>query len=209
MRNVRYLVHLFGLVALVAAGTSCGSIARQGRSPVYLVVDKLEGRRGGLASATFGSPVASDVVTNVTSPAPCTTVSPCPTVFADNGQVTLRAQLKDPLSPVDPTPTNDVTITRYHVAYRRSDGRNTQGIDVPFAFDGATTGTVRIGSTATLPFELVRIVAKEETPLVNLTQSPTVVTTIADVTFYGFDQAGNAITVAGLIQVDFGNFGDF
>jgi hypothetical protein len=35
------------------------------------------------------------------------------------------------------------------------------------------------------------------------------VTTIAEVTFYGRDQAGNDMTVSGLVQVNFGNFGDF
>jgi hypothetical protein len=102
-----------------------------------------------------------------------------------------------------------VTITRYHVSYRRSDGHNTEGLDVPFAWDGATTGTVPVGGQLTLPFELVRIVAKEESPLVNLVSSASIVTNIVEVTFYGVDQAGNAVTVSGLIQVDFGNFGDF
>jgi hypothetical protein len=205
MRNVRFLV---GLATIMAASTSCGSIAQQGRSPVYLVIDSLTGQRGGL-DGDFGNPVPSDVVTNVTSPAPCTPVSPCPTVFSDNGRVTLRAAMKDPTSLTSPSTTNDVTIFRYRVTYRRSDGRNTEGVDVPFAFDGATTGTVRVGGQTDLPFELVRIVAKEESPLVNLASSLSIVTTIAEVTFYGRDQAGNNVTVTGLIQVDFGNFGDF
>lgn len=200
--------YFFGLAVIVAVSVSCGSVVRQGRSPVYLVIDSLQGQRGGL-NGTFGNPVPSDVVTNVTSPAPCSTTSPCATVFSDNGRVTLRAELKDPTSLTGPTPTNDVTITRYHVAYRRSDGRHLEGIDVPFAFDGATTGTIQAGTSTQLPFELVRIVAKEESPLVNLVASPTIVTMIAEITFYGSDQAGNAVRVTGLIQVDFGNFGDF
>ena len=35
-----------------------------------------------------------------------------------------------------------------------------------------------------------------------------VITTIAEVTFYGRDQVGNDVTVSGTLQVDFGNFGD-
>jgi hypothetical protein len=102
-----------------------------------------------------------------------------------------------------------VTVTRYHVTYVRSDGRNTQGLDVPFAFDAAVTGTIPAGGSAvTLTFELVRAVAKRETPLINLASTSTVVTTIANVTFYGRDQAGNEVTVSGLITVDFGNFQD-
>jgi hypothetical protein len=197
---------LFAIAALAAASASCGTVARQGRSPVYLVVDSLSARSGD--ESEFGSPLLSDVLTNVTSPAPCTPTSPCPTVFNDIGQANLRAELKNPLSTVAPTATNDVTVFRYHVAYRRSDGRNTEGVDVPFAFDGATTATIQVGSSTAVPFELVRHVAKEESPLVNLISSPTIVTTIAEVTFYGRDQAGNTVSIGGLIQVDFGNFGD-
>ena len=59
-----------------------------------------------------------------------------------------------------------------------------------------------------LAFELVRHVAKEESPLIQLTTSPTIITTIAQVTFYGADQVGNEVSVTGNIQIDFGNFGD-
>src|SRR4051812_16847751 len=121
MRNVSYFI---GCVAVVAASASCGSAVRQGRSPVYLVVDSLAGQRGGL-NGSFGTPVVSDVVTNVTSPAPCSATSPCPTVFSDLGKATIRGEFKDPATLVGPTPTNDVTLTQYHVSYHRSDGRNT------------------------------------------------------------------------------------
>ena len=35
-----------------------------------------------------------------------------------------------------------------------------------------------------------------------------IISTVADITFYGRDQAGNDVSVAGSISVDFGNFGD-
>jgi hypothetical protein len=196
------------LLAMLVAGISCGSVVRQGHSPVYLQVDSLAAQRGGL-SGPFTNPIASDVITNVTSPAPCTATSPCPTVFSDPGQVVLRGQLKDVTSPTGPTANNDVTITRYRVTYRRADGRRLEGIDVPYAFDGATTATVRVGAPTTLPFELVRVVAKKESPLVNLVNSASVVTMIAEVTFFGRDMVGRDVSVSGLVQIDFGNFGDF
>lgn len=178
MRNVK---HLIALLAVAAASTSCGP--RLGRSPVYLVVDLLEG--------ASGNPVSSDVMTNGT-------------FVADNARATLRAELKDPTN-LNPTPMNDVTVSQYHVRYRRSDGRNMEGIDVPFAFDGASTATVQVLGSTTLSFELVRAVAKTESPLAGLAGS---FTTIAEVTFYGRDQAGSAVTVSGQIQVDFANFQD-
>ena len=34
------------------------------------------------------------------------------------------------------------------------------------------------------------------------------ISTIAEVTFYGRDQAGNEISVTGLLSINFGDFGD-
>jgi hypothetical protein len=102
---------------------------------------------------------------------------------------------------------NSITITRYHVRYVRADGLQTEGVDVPYAFDGAATVTVS-NTASTVGFQLVRVVAKEESPLVQLKNSPSFITVIAEVTFFGQDQAGNEVTVVGKIQIDFGNFGD-
>ena len=122
-----------------------------------------------------------------------------------------RSSLKDvgsTTNPVTPTTNNDITITGYHVKYIRADGHNTQGVDVPYEFDGAATGTVSVGGTLSLGFTLVRNVAKEESPLVQLVSNPNIITAIAQVTFYGKDAVGNDVSVMGQIQVDFGNFGD-
>ncbi len=208
MRRMRYITQFIALAAIAAVSTSCGS--RQGQSPAFLIIDSLQGQAGG-GQGSLGVPLSSDVLTRVTTPAPCSPTSPCMVVFSDVGQATIRAALKNPGTadaPTSPSALNAITITRYHVSYRRSDGRNTQGLDVPYAWDGATTATVSVGASTAVPFELVRVVAKEETPLVNLITSATIVTTIAEVTFYGQDQAGNAVSVTGLIQVDFGNFAE-
>ena len=47
-----------------------------------------------------------------------------------------------------------------------------------------------------------------ESPLVELGSNAAIITTIAEVTFYGRDQVGNDVTVSGTMQIDFGNFGD-
>jgi hypothetical protein len=207
MRNATRLI---GLAALVAASVSCGDVVRQGSSPVYLVIDQLQGIKGGASAGSPSGFLTSDVVTNVTTPEPCTSATPCPTVFDDSGSVTLRAPLKDPgaTAPLSPTTNNEVTINRVHVEYVRADGRNTAGVDVPYAFDGAVTGTIGAGSSRTFDFELVRSAAKQESPLIQLRTSPTVLTVIARVTFYGADRVGNAISVTGQIQINFANFGD-
>ena len=199
------------LAALVAATVSCGDVSRQGSSPVYLVIDTLSATRGGGTGSTASSTLVSDVITNVTTPAPCTPATPCPTIFGDNGSVTLRAPLKNigTGTVLTPTTNNEVTITRVHVQYIRADGRNVEGVDVPYAFDGAATGTIPAGGTLTLGFVLVRNIAKAESPLAQLRTSPNIITSIAIVTFYGTDRTGNAISVTGQISISFGNFGDF
>ncbi len=208
MRNATRLI---GLVAVIAASVSCGDVVRQGSSPVYLVVDLLQGIRGATQLGTPGNPLLSDVITNVTTPAPCAPATPCPTIFNDLGTVTLRAPLKDTgsgASALAPTTNNEVTINRIHVEYIRADGRNTAGVDVPFGFDSAITGTIAAGGTLTLGFELVRSVAKQESPLVQLKQGSNIISAIARITFYGVDRVGNDIQTTGQIQVEFGNFGD-
>jgi hypothetical protein len=191
--------------ALAAASAGCGDVVRTGRSPVYLVIDSLAAAQGNHPSQ-LGGTLSSDVLTMVTTPAPCSESNPCPTVFNDIGQARLRISPKD--IGTAPSPNNDVTITRYRVVYRRTDGRNIPGIDVPFGFDGGVTGTVSAGGQLTLGFEIVRVSAKSESPLVQLIGSRNTINAIADVTFFGRDQVGNDVTVTGSISINFGNFGD-
>jgi len=191
---------------LAAAAASCGEVVRQGQSPVLLVIDRLEGSSGSTTPEPFSNPLYSDVLTRVTSPAPCTPEAPCYTIFSDAGRVTLRLIPKDITGP-EPSSNNAVTITRYRVRYIRADGRNTPGVDVPYGFDGAATGTVPADGDLDLSFELVRHVAKQEAPLATLVTDSSTISTLAEVTFFGRDQVGNDISVTGMIQVNFGNFG--
>jgi hypothetical protein len=202
------------LLAVVVPGllsVSCASdLTRTGRSPGYLIIDSLQAKSGADKGGEFGAPLLSDVITLVDQTVNGATVK-VPTVFDDPGQVNVRLAMKNPTSPTAPTEFNDVTITRYRVVFRRADGRNTPGVDVPFGFDGAVTATVRSdGVSAEFGFELVRHQMKEEPPLRNLQEAggARLISTIAEVTFYGRDQAGNEVSVTGSISVNFGDFGD-
>jgi hypothetical protein len=187
------------LAAVVAAASAgCGDVVRQGRSPAYLVIGKMFAASGA-APDERSDELSSDVVTNGG-------------VVEDLGIVDMRIALKDigqSASPTTPTPNNYITVTRYHVAYRRSDGRNTPGVDVPYAFDGASTLTVTESDT-TLSFVIVRIQAKLEPPLKNLRDGggSSAISTIADVTFYGRDQVGNDVSATGSISVNFADWAD-
>jgi hypothetical protein len=179
---------------LTTAAASCGSLQREGTSPSYLIIRALEGASGADATPKFGSSVNSDVTP----------------VFNDLGQVELALGLKDAGSantPTEPTTANFITIDQYHVSFTRTDGHNVQGVDVPYAFDGGLTGTV--SNATTLSFTLVRHQAKEEAPLRALGgANQIVISTIAEVTFYGHDQTGRPVSVSGKLSINFANFAD-
>jgi hypothetical protein len=80
-------------------------------------------------------------------------------------------------------------------------------VDVPYPFDGALTATVTTGEISA-GFTIVRNVAKLEAPLSALVNGNGLITTIAEVTFFGHDQTGREVSVVGRITIDFGNFGD-
>lgn len=202
---------LIGAVATSAVLAGCGGdFARDGKAPARLVIMSLQGAAGAKPSE-LGSFVLSDVLTMVTTGGVCSKDNPCPSRFNDVGSVEMRLQLRDignPAAPSSPSPLNAVTIERFHITYRRSDGRNTPGVDVPYAIDGVTTATIPADGTAKFGFDLVRNTAKHEAPLAALVNDDSLITTIAEVTFYGHDLAGNAVSVTGYIEVTFGNFGD-
>ena len=196
-------------IAIAAAAAGCGDLATQGRSPSQLVVLSLAAAPGA-SPGDFGANLLSDVVTNVQRTIDGQQVS-SPTIFNDVGSVQLALILKDPGSdpaaPTSPGPLNAVTVTRYRVVYLRADGRNTPGVDVPFPFDSGVTVTVTADGAST-GFEIVRSSAKLEAPLRALKDNPETISTIAEVTFYGHDQAGNDVSATGLIGINFANFAD-
>jgi hypothetical protein len=194
---IRQTLVLLTVATCAGGALGCSAKVREGRSPSYLVIDSVLAAPG--AATTFQNTLASDVVTKGI-------------VYADAGQATITLALKDigpATTPSAPSTNNFVTINRYHVSYRRSDGRNTPGVDVPYAFDGASTATVS-DSPATFSFVLVRVQAKEEAPLKALVGQggAFAISTIADVTFYGTDQTGNDVSVTGSISVNFADWGD-
>jgi hypothetical protein len=198
-----------GIVGIAVAAAGCGQVSRQGRAPVQIVISSLEGASGAQPDK-WGATLFSDVVTNVKQKVGSTETL-VPTVFADNGKVVMTLVLKDPGQPGAPTATsglNAVTFNRSRVAYRRTDGRNAPGVDVPYPFDSAVTFTVPADGSVTSAFEIVRHNAKEEAPLAALRNDNVIIGTLAEVSFFGRDQAGNDVTATGTIGVEFGNFGD-
>jgi hypothetical protein len=198
------LVAGLGALAMTAAMAGCGGeFVRDSQSPVRLVVNNLESKEQ--------NTLLSDVIQMVTSPAPCTAASPCPSVFNDMATVQMTIALRDPGSvgsPNSPSLLNQVTVERYRVKFRRADGHNVPGVDVPYDFDSAFTMTVPATGVGEGSFQIVRHSAKEEAPLRSLRFSGDIISTIAEVTFFGRDQAGNEISATSFMGVDFGDFAD-
>jgi hypothetical protein len=175
----------FVLLTLLAAA-SCSEMTRTGQASSYLVITNLTG--GPQNDAT----VESDVVSDTGS------------IFTDTGSASLQVQMKD--VQLSPSANNAITLTQYRVEYIRSDGRNTQGVDVPYSFSSGLTTTIAGSGQAN--FTLVRTQAKEEAPLRALRGGggANAISVIARVTFYGHDQTGREVSVTGNLDVTFADW---
>ncbi len=188
------LLVMAGAVTLVGG---CSSTVRTGQASSYLVLRSLEGASGAESGGGFQSVLRSDVLTRGS-------------IFEDNGRVSLSIAMRDVTNPTGPTANNLITLNRYRVEFRRTDGRNTPGEDVPYAFEGAIGLTVGDQGVSTV-FTLVRAQAKLEKPLVTLAGNnggALLISTIADVTFFGKDQTGRDVTVTGSMSINFADWAD-
>ena len=199
------LLTVASIVSLAAMTAGCGSMAGNDRSSAVVVIDALQAASGAQATPAFSGTLQSDVLTRGG-------------IFSDPGRVTMRVIGKDPTDLL--TIGNSVTITRYLVTFSRTDcgpqssRQCTPGVDVPYPFDSAVTFTVTPGSTSTTAsFELIRHTAKLEAPLLGLRDQNnninwTIISTLADVTFFGHDQSGRNVSANGRIGIQFGDFAD-
>ena len=190
-------------VSVLTCASTLGSCVNDGvtasRSSSILIIERIGAARCGTNDDPIPTLLQSDVVTGGE-------------VFDDIGRVTTRLALKDPgtsANPTVPTTANYVTVTRYRVVYRRADGRDTPGVDVPFSIDGAVTFTA-ISGIQTAEFVLVRASAKLEAPLRALAHGggAVIINTTAEVTFYGREQTGVAVAAVGTIGIHFADWVD-
>lgn len=129
-------------------------------------------------------------------------------VCEDEVEVAVAVRNKNPNAPV-PTVPNAVILKSYEVRYFRTDGRGTEGVDVPYRITGNLTYAVDVATSGTqaFPLEIVRRQAKTEPPLSSIYQA-TVLTVMAEVTLYGETVSGDRVTASGRLQIDFANWVD-
>ena len=196
-RTMRVAAGLCAVLCLLGS-VSCNDLVQASRASTILVIERIGAKSGGTTGDPIDTFLNSDVLFEGS-------------VFPDIGRVTTRLAFKSPgtsENPASATSANWITITGYRVVYRRTDGRNEAGVDVPYPFEGGLTMTTLDIGTA--EFTLVRVQAKLESPLVELRGlgGALAISVNAEITFFGHDQTGAAITANGSIGITFADFGD-
>lgn len=122
----------------------------------------------------------------------------------DNGLLEIVAKPLNPLIGIEEvTPYMDVLVDQIDVEFRRTDGRNVEGVDVPYHFTQPMSMlAVALGESVKFPFILIRHMAKAEPPLMALTTDSEVLQLVAVVTIHGKDLGGHRIApVTGYVSV--------
>lgn len=191
---------LMAAVTVFAVGCGITTNPGGGNAAVVLSITKVQGAEIEGTSPTWVDHLLSDVEI-------------CGSVVNDDAQVSVLAQPKNPdYVQTNSTGLNDVLLQSYAVHFIRSDGHQTQGVDVPYDFSGSLSGVVPLKSTTPVNavIEVVRHSAKLEPPLVALVGGggEDLIDTVAQITVYGRTVSGSAVSATGYLQVTFGDFAD-
>jgi hypothetical protein len=208
---------LIAAAALAASGCT-PDWATQNSSNFILEIGSITGGNSG--SSGQGGEIRSDVLT-------------AGSVFNDDAVVAVNVLRKNNNPNLANPPVEHVYLDRYEVVYFRTDGRNTEGVDVPYRITGPlgnlrfhTAGPGGAGEVEqTVNITVVRHVAKLEPPLSNLrnifnadpTNNPIgplqlpgqgIITTVAEITIHGHTLPGDGLQATGRVQVTFADFAD-
>lgn len=181
-------------VVALALGACVPDFAEQGDAPVVLRVNSVNATAGGEGEG--GIFLLSDVRDTTGS------------IFNDNVEAVVENVPKNGGTTDTGSKFNDVILESYEVQYVRSDGRNTEGVEVPFRFTGPLSQIVPAGATAAVSFVVVRHQAKREPPLLNMAGSggSELLTVFGNFTLYGHTTAGKAVSTTGRIMITFADF---
>jgi len=196
MKAVKMCVAM-ALGALALTGCT-PSFVTNSQGDVLLTITEIAGVAGaGPEADQDASSLFSDVVTGGG-------------VINDNAKVSVRLDLKNGNNAVTAGSFNDVLLERYEVSFTRTDGHNTQGVDVPYAFSGPMAIRVSVGGATEAVFVIVRHEAKLEEPLRNMRDAGglDVLHCIANITLHGRTTAGTAVQASGRLEVTFADFAD-
>jgi hypothetical protein len=189
------------LVLIIAALLLASCVAKENdsTSESFLVINSLTGNDidGNPGSTT----VFSDVLTNSS-------------IINDNGVANVTTRTYNPTPDSiehDITYYSNVIVDQIDVEFQRTDGRNVEGVDVPYRFTQPMNMLVEVDVSQEIPFVLIRHVAKLEAPLFALRTASQgfILQLVAKVTLHGKDLGGHRIApVSGYISVWCANFAD-
>lgn len=194
--KLKVLLLIIAALALV----SCVAKENDSTSASFLVINSLTGTdlQGNSGSTT----VFSDV-------------SLAGSIINDSGTASVKALTYNPMEDSkehDITYYMNVIVDQIDVEFMRTDGRNVEGVDVPYRFTQPVNWVVDIDTVEDIPFILIRHVAKLEAPLFALrevTSQGVVLQLVAKVTLHGKDVGGHRVApVSGYLSVWCSNFAD-
>lgn len=188
------------LIIVTALLSGCVAKEKDTTSASFLVINSLTGKdlEGKVGSTTIFSDVSlAGSIVNDNGVASVTTLTYDPTEDSDEHDITYYM---------------DVIVDQIDVEFMRTDGRNVEGVDVPYRFTQPMTMLVPVDAKVDIPFVLIRHVAKLEAPLLPLREVPSrefILQLVAKVTLHGKDLGGHRVApVSGYASVHCANFAD-
>lgn len=198
MKKTTHIIKLTIIFSVVILLYACNPIENETRSASILYVDSITGTDIEENEVNF---VQSDVAVQGAD-------SQQVSVTADLVTATLGVRSIDPEPIYGTSQYNNVTVDRYVVKYSRTDGKNREGIDVPYSFEGSLSTEIQVGSSQSISIVIVREAAKLEPPLINLRggSEEVVLTVNATIDFYGHDLANRTVKATGYITIYFADY---
>jgi hypothetical protein len=187
------------LVACLSMAVACTpDFGEESQAPVLIRITDIAGAQGAGAGSGVGTVLNSDVSVEGS-------------IVNDNATLTVQNIPKNQNPDLVLGRLNDVILERYEVQYVRSDGRDQEGVDVPYRITGPMNAVVPVNGESQVPIVIVRHQAKLEPPLRNLLGGfggALVLTTSARITIHGRTISGKAVQAQGQLQITFADFGD-
>lgn len=200
MKKSNSIISILAILLITLILSSCNPIEDESQSSSMLVLLNLTGYdlEGNEANFLQSDVVKLDEETGSTY------------VTADTATATLTAKLLQPESPLGPSQYNSIMLTRYIVSYFRTDGKNSEGVDIPYSFEGSLSTLIEIDQSVDISFIIVREVAKLEPPLINLAdgRAEGTINVTAKVEFYGHDLTNKTVKATGYLTIVFANYID-
>ncbi|MBN2245175.1 MAG: hypothetical protein JW755_04955 [Candidatus Aminicenantes bacterium] len=199
MKKTNIIIKFATLIPVMLILFACNPIENDSNSTMMLVVDSITGfdQEGNEANIIQSDVLTEDQTTGAA------------VIIADLANAALRAYFLDPDPIMGTSQYNSIIVTRYIVSYFRSDGRNREGIDIPYSFEGYINQQIDANEIVEISFVIVREVAKAEPPLVDLSmgRSDGVLEVTAKVEFFGHDLTNREVKALGYISIFFANYG--